>query len=64
MKMTYDIFTPPLNEVEGGYTEFTLSVCLSICLCVDRIVPTLYLPQYLLDPFHIFISYQATSEDM
>ena len=28
----------------------------------DRIVSTLYLQQYLLDPFHIYTSYQATSE--
>ena len=40
------------------YTGFTLSVCPS----VDRIVSVLYLQQYLLDPFHICTSYQATSE--
>ena len=49
---------PTLNEVDGGYTGFTLSFCPS----VDRIVSALYLLQYLLDPFHIYTSYQATSE--
>ena len=44
--------------VEGGYSGFTLSVCPS----VDRIVSALYLLQYSLDPFHIYTSYQATSE--
>ena len=41
----------------GGYWfhGFTLSVCPS----VDRIM---YLPQYSPDPFHIYTSYQATSE--
>ena len=51
-------YTPGFNEVERGYTGFTLSVCPS----VDRIVPALYLKQYFLDPFHICTSYQATSE--
>ena len=51
-----------LNEVEGGYTGFTLSSRLSICLSVDKIVSALYLLQYLLDSFHIYTSYQATSE--
>ena len=44
---------PPLNEVEGEYT---------VRPSVDRIVSTLYLLQYLPDPFHIYTSYQATSE--
>ena len=59
----------PLNEVEGGEYWFHLvhlsvcpSVCLPICLSVDRIVSPLYLQQYLPDPFHIYTSYQATSE--
>ena len=51
---------PHFNEVERGYTGFTLSVCPS----VDRIVSALYLQQYSLDPFHICTSYQATSEDV
>ena len=38
------------------------SVCLSVCPSVDRIVSTLYLLQYSLDPFHIYTSYQATSD--
>ena len=37
-----DIFIPPLNGVEGGYTSVTLSVCPP----VDRIVSAMYLPQY------------------
>ena len=55
------------KEVEKGVYWFHL-VCLSIrpsvCLSVDRIVFALYLQQYLLDPFHICTSYQATSEDV
>ena len=39
-----------------------LSVRPSVCPSVDRIVSALYLQQYLLDPFHICIFYQATSE--
>ena len=35
------LIIPPLKEVEGGYTGFTLSVCPS----VDRIGSALYLPQ-------------------
>ena len=30
------IFIPPPNEVGGGYTGFTLSVCLSVCPSVCR----------------------------
>ena len=56
---------PLLNEVEGGYTGFTLSVCLSVCLLsVDRIMSALYLQQYSSDPFQIYTSYQATSENV
>ena len=43
------------NEVERGYTGFTLFVRLY------RIVSAQYLQQYSLDPFHIYTSYQATS---
>ena len=50
--------TRRFNEVERGYTGFTLSVCPS----VDRIMSTLYLQQCSSDPFHICPSYQATSE--
>ena len=35
---------------------------MSVCLSVDRVVSTLYLQQNLPDPFHIYTSYQATSE--
>ena len=49
---------PCWTKLKGGCTCFTLSVCPS----VDRIVSALYLPQYSLDPFHIYTSYQATSE--
>ena len=68
-----DIFyTPRFNEVEGGYTGFTLSVHLSvcpsvqpsICLSVDRIVSALYLQQYSSDPFHVCTYHQATSESV
>ena len=38
------------------------SIHLSICSSVDRIVSALYLLQYSPDPFHIYTSYQATSE--
>ena len=39
-----------------------LSVRLSVCPSVYRIVSALYLQQYLLDPFHICTSYEANSE--
>ena len=59
-------YTPASTKLKRGYTGFTLSVCpsvrLSICLSVDRVVSALYLQQYLLDPFHICISYQAILE--
>ena len=44
------LYYTPLNEVEGGYIGFTLSVS------------ALYLLQYLQDPFHIHTYYQASSE--
>ena len=53
---------PLLNKVEAGYTGFTLPVCLSVCPSVDRTLSTLYFLQYSLDLFHIYASYQATSE--
>ena len=46
------------TKLKAGYTGFTLSVC----LCADGIASALYLQQYSLDPFHIYTSYQATSE--
>ena len=54
-------YTPRFNEVERGVYWYHL-VRLSVCLSVDRIVSALYLQQYSSDPFHICISYQATSE--
>ena len=54
------IYTLRLNEVERGVYWFHL-VLLSVCPSVDRMVSALYLQQYSLDPFHIYISYQPTS---
>ena len=34
------------TKLKGGYTGITLSVCLSVCPSVDRIVSALYLQQY------------------
>ena len=59
------IIPPCFNEVERGVYWFhhvCLSVCPSLCPSLDRIVSALYLQQYLLDPFHIYTSYQAISE--
>ena len=53
---------PSAQRSWRGYTSFTLSVCPSVSPSVDRMVSALYLPQYLLDPFHFYTSYQATSE--
>ena len=39
-----------------------LIIRLSVCPSVDRIVSALYLQQYSSDLFHIYTSYQATSE--
>ena len=52
-----DLTIPLHNEVVGGYTGFTLSVCPSV-----RPTSTLYRLQFWLDPFHIYSSYQATSD--
>ena len=38
------------------------SVCPSICPSLDEIMSTVYLPQYLPDQFHLYTSYQSTSE--
>ena len=55
-------YTPHFNEVERGYTGFTLSICpshnLPIYPSVNRIKSVLYLQQYSPDPFHINASYQ------
>ena len=54
-------YTARFNKVERGVYWFHL-VRLSVCLSVDIIVSTLYLQQYLSDPFHICTSYQASWE--
>ena len=66
------IFIPPAStKLKGGYTRFTLSVCLfrpsahlSVCLSVDRMESALYIQQYLPDPFDMYISYQTTLESI
>ena len=55
-------YIPRFNEIERGYTGFTLSVCPSVHPSVDRIVSALYLQQYSWVPFHICTSYWAASE--
>ena len=62
-------YTSHFNEVEMGVYWFypvSLSVCssvrLSVCLSVDRIIFTLYLQQYLSDPFQFCTSNQAISK--
>ena len=47
-----------------GYTGYTLSINLSFRLTIPPFVSSLYLQQYLLDPFHIYTFYQATLEGM
>ena len=55
----YGFIIPPAStKLKGWFTGFTLSVCPS----VDRIVSTLYIQQYLSDPFHICTCYQAARE--
>ena len=58
------IIIPPLQlRWKGGIlVSPCLSVHPSVCPSVDRMVSALYLQQYLSDPFHISISYQATTE--
>ena len=56
------LIPPASTKSKRGYTDFTLSVCPSVCPSVYRIVSALYLQQYSPDPFHICTSYQATSE--
>ena len=56
---------PPLQRSWKGVYWFHLvrpSARLSVCPSVDRIVSALYLQQYSSDPFHIWTSYQATSD--
>ena len=68
MPIVFCIFyTPASTKLKGGYTGFTLSIRLpslhpSVCPSVDTSGFTVYLQQYLLDPFHICTSYQVTSE--
>ena len=53
-------FKPPVQQSwKGGKL---VSRHLSVHPSVNKIMSALYLPQYLLDPFHICTSYQATSE--
>ena len=56
--MTYH--NPRSTKLKGVYWSHLVRP--SVCPSVDRIVSTLYLLQYLADPFHIYIPYQATSE--
>ena len=52
-------YTPCSTKLKGG---ILVSPCPSVCASVDRIVSALSLLQYSPDPFHIYTSYQATSE--
>ena len=56
-------YTHRFNEVGWEVYWFHL-VRPSVRPSVDRIVSTLYLPQYWPNPFHICTSYQTTSEDV
>ena len=58
----FPIVITPFYEVEGWYWFHLIH--LSVCQSVDRIVSALYHQQYLLDPFLIYMSYQATLEDV
>ena len=49
------------SDILYSIPELT-SVCPCVCPSVDRIMSALYLQQYLRDPSHVYISYQATSE--
>ena len=53
--------TRRFNEVECGYTGFTLPARPSVRPSVDGIVSTLYLPQHSPDPFRFYRFYQPTS---
>ena len=57
------VYTLRQNEVKGVYLFHLLHTSgrLSVRLCVDQIVSALYLPQYLPDPFHIYLFLQATA---
>ena len=56
-----DDYTP--TSTKFGYTGFTLSVCPSVCPSVcGQNVSTLYLPEYQPNPFHIYTSYQPSSD--
>ena len=57
--MIVTLFIPPRSmKLKGvpGYTDFTLSFSPSVRLWTELC------PQYLPDPFHMYTSYQATSE--
>ena len=53
-------YTPTQRSWRGVYWFHV--VRLSICPSVDRIMSTLYLPQYSWDPFQIYSSHQATPD--
>ena len=56
----YWSYTPLQQSWKGG---ILVSPCQSVCPSImDEIVSALYLPQYSLDPFHFYTSYQPTSE--
>ena len=47
-----------------AHLSVCVSVHLSVCLSVDRSMSSLYPQKYLSDIFHVYTSYQATSEDV
>ena len=49
-------------KLKGGYTGFTLSLRPSVHLWTESCLLCMYPQQFLLDPFHIYTSYQATSK--
>ena len=61
----YDnVIIPPHNEVVWAYVGFTLSVHPSVRLSVLHSMSALQCLEFWLDPFHIYTSYQATSEGL
>ena len=58
MKINFKPFLyPTLNEVEGGYTGFTLSVCPSVHLWTESCPLCIFY-----NMCQIYTSYQATAE--
>ena len=62
--IVYSYYTSRTTKLLGGYTGFTPSVRPSVHPSVPHPVSALQRLQFWLDPFHIYISYQATSEDV